>query len=135
VERIANFVYKRSRLIIILVVILNIVALASFFRFQLDTDFLGFFTEGNPKTEEYDRLNEKYQIGEAISVLIEQDDSLLDEENLKNVLALQEKIEEIDGVFLSAPENRAESPQDSKPGGNYCQYGELFVPYNRVEDQ
>ena len=97
--RIASFVYKRSRLIIILVAILNIAALASLFRFQLDTDFLSFFSEGNPRAEEYDLLNEKYQIGEAISVLIEQDGSLLSEENLKKVFRIQEEIEEIDGVF------------------------------------
>ena len=95
--RIASFAYKKSKLIIVLVAILNIVALASLFRFELDTDFLSLFTEGNPKAEEYDQLNEKYQIGEAISVLIEQDDSLLNERNLRNVLRLQEDIEEIDG--------------------------------------
>ena len=97
-ERIASFIYKRSRLIIILVAILSIAALVSFFRFQLDTDFLGFFTEGNPKAEEYNQLNEKYQVGEAISVLIEQDSSLLGKENLKSVYRLQEEIEGIDGV-------------------------------------
>jgi len=97
-ERIANLVYRRATLIIVLVAIVNIVALASFFRFELDTDFLSLFTAGNPKAEEYDLLNEKYQIGEAISVLIEQDDSLLNEENLQNVLRLQEDIEEIDGI-------------------------------------
>ena len=125
-ERIANFVYKRSRLIIILVVILNIVALASFFRFQLDTDFLGFFTEGNPKTEEYDRLNEKYQIGEAISVLIEQDDSLLDEENLKNVLALQEEIEEIDGIS----QVRSFIPSEIFMGGHTFTVDERFIDHH-----
>jgi predicted RND superfamily exporter protein len=82
-ERIANFVYSRARLIIAVVVVLNIVALASFFRFELDTDFLSLFTAGNPKAEEFDRLNEKYQIGEAISVLIEQDNSLLNKENFQ----------------------------------------------------
>ena len=97
-ERIANFIYAKSRIIIILVVILNIIALASFFRFDIDTDFLSFFTSGNPKTEEFDRLNEKYQIGEAISVLIEQDNSLLDKENLQCVFRLQEDIEGIGGV-------------------------------------
>ncbi|GAH62011.1 unnamed protein product, partial [marine sediment metagenome] len=65
--RIAGFVYNHSRIIIVLVAILNIVALASFFRFELDTDFLNLFTKGNPKTEEYNQLQEKYQIGEAIS--------------------------------------------------------------------
>lgn len=122
-ERIASFIYKQSRLIIIVVAILNVVALASFFRFQLDTDFLSFFTEGNPKTEEYDELNEKYQIGEAISVLIEQDNSLLGEENLKNVLALQEEIEEIDGIF------RVQSfiPQEISVGGHIFTVDEKFI--------
>ncbi|GAI68387.1 unnamed protein product, partial [marine sediment metagenome] len=96
--RIAGFIYDKARLIIVLVAILNIVALASFFRFELDTDFLNLFTAGNPKTEEYNRLNEKYQIGEAISVLIEQDDSLLNQENLQAVYRLQEEIKELDGI-------------------------------------
>ena len=98
-ERIASFIYNKSRLIIVLVAILNIVALASFFRFELDTDFLNLFTAGNPKTEEYNRLNEKYQIGEAISVLIEQDESLLNQENLQAVYRLQERIKELDGIY------------------------------------
>jgi predicted RND superfamily exporter protein len=99
VERLANFVYNKSRLIIILVAILNIAALASFFRFQLDTDFLSFFTSGNPKAEEYDRLNEKYQTGEAISVLIEHNNSLLEKENLLKVFRLQKEIEGLDGIY------------------------------------
>jgi len=99
VGRIAGFIYDKARLIIVLVAILNIVALASFFRFELDTDFLSLFTEGNPKTEEYDRLNEKYQIGEAISDLIEQDESLLTQENLQAVYRLQEEIKELDGIY------------------------------------
>lgn len=98
-ERIANFIYKKSKLIIILVAILNIVALASFFRFSLDTDFLSFFTKGNPKAIEYDRLNEKYHVGETVMVLIEQEGSLLEEENLRHVFRLQEDIEQIDGIF------------------------------------
>ena len=97
-ERIGKFIYARSRLIIILVAILNIVALASFIRFELDTDFMSFFTSGNPKAEEFDRLNEKYQIGETIAVLIERDDSLLSEGNLQNVFRIQETIEGIRGV-------------------------------------
>ncbi len=97
--RIASFIYDKSRLIIALVAILNIVSLASFFHFELDTDFLSLFTEGNPKTEEYNRLNEKYQIGEAISVLIEQDESLLNQENLQAVYRLQEEIKELDGIY------------------------------------
>lgn len=47
---------------------------------------------------EYNRLNKKYQTGETLAVLIEQDSSLLDKENIINVLRVQEKIKEIDGV-------------------------------------
>ena len=97
--RIASFIYNRSKIIIVVVAILNIVALASLFRFELDTDFLSLFTEGNPKAEEYDQLNEKYQIGEVISVLIEQDDSLLNQENIAAVYRLQGEIEELDGIY------------------------------------
>jgi len=123
VERIANFIYNKSKLIIILVAILNIVALASFFRFELDTDFLSLFTAGNPKAEEYDLLNEKYQIGEAISVLIEQDNSLLAKENLQNVFRLQKNIEEIDGI------SRVQSfiPSEISVQGHIFQVDEKFI--------
>ncbi|HUU08055.1 MAG TPA: MMPL family transporter [Dehalococcoidales bacterium] len=98
-ERIADFIYRRARLIIIFVVIVNVVALASFFRFGLDTDFISFFTAGNPKAVEYDRLNDKYQVGETVMVLIEQESSLLEEDNLLSVFRLQQDIEWIDGVL------------------------------------
>ena len=96
--RIANFVYNKSKLIIGFVVILNIVALVSFYRFKLDTEFLNFFAGDNPKAVEYNRLNKKYQTGDTIAVLIEHSSSLLDEENIKNVLKLQERIKAIEGI-------------------------------------
>jgi len=98
VERIANFVYTRAKLIIAVVIVLNIAALASFYRFNIDTDFLSAFTQGNPRAEEFNRLNEKYQSGEAISVLVEHGDSLLTKENLINIFRLQEEILTIDGI-------------------------------------
>jgi len=65
-EKIANFVYNHSKLIIIFVVIINIAALVSFYRFSFDTDFMSTFSEGNPKAEEYNQLNAKYQTSEPI---------------------------------------------------------------------
>jgi len=99
-KRIAGFIYDHAKLIIALVIILNLVSLASFFRFNLDTDFLTFFSEGNPKADEYHQLNAKYQTGETISILIEQDGSLLDKESLLEVFHLQKEIETIDGVAM-----------------------------------
>jgi len=97
-KRIAGFIYDHAKLIIILVIVLNLVSLASFFRFNMDTDFLAFFSKGNPKADEYHALNAKYQSGETISILIEQDGSLLDKETMLDVFSLQKQIEAVDGV-------------------------------------
>ncbi len=131
-ERIANFVYKWSKPIIILVAILNIIALASFFRFSLDTDFLSFFTGDNPKAVEYDQLNEKYQVGETVLVLIEQDNSLLEEENLQSVFRLQQDIEEIDGIS----QVQSFMPSDFPLRNNVIPVTEEFIArhYDLLED-
>jgi len=97
-RRIARFCYAAATPIIISVAIINIVALVSFFNFKLDTDFLNFFASDNPKAEEFNRLKEKYETGETISVLIEQNHSLLEKENLLKIFSLQEEIEKLDGV-------------------------------------
>ena len=99
-KKIADFIYDHAKLIIILVIVINIIALASFYRFNLDTDFLGFFTEGNPRAEEYSQLSQKYQNGESITILIEDQESLLTQENLITVFGLQQRIDEIDGVSM-----------------------------------
>ena len=109
-RRIATFCYKASLPIIIVVVVINITALVSLFRFELDTDFLSFFTSGNPRAEEFDRLKEKYETGETISILIEQNDSLLDENNLQNVFRLQQEIEYLDGISRVESFITSESP-------------------------
>jgi len=97
-KKLGNFIYDHSRLIIAFVVIINIVSLISFIRFDLDTDFLAFFSKGNPKAEAYTELSIKYSSGETISVLVEHDNSLLDKENLLEVYALQSDIKPISGV-------------------------------------
>jgi predicted RND superfamily exporter protein len=97
-KRIAGFIYDHSKPIIALVIVLNLLSLASFYRFNLDTDFLSFFSRGNPKADEYHQLNAKYQSGETISVLIEKDGSLLEKETLLEVFRLQREISDINGV-------------------------------------
>jgi len=97
-KKIAGFIYDHSKIIIAFVIIVNLVSLASFFRFNLDADFLTFFSKGNPKADEYHQLNAKYESGETISVLIETDGSLLDKDNLLETFDLQNEIATIDGV-------------------------------------
>jgi predicted RND superfamily exporter protein len=97
-KRLAGFIYDHAKPLIALVIVLNLVSLSSFFRFDLDTDFLSFFSQGNPKADEYHHLNAKYQSGETISVLVKSDDSLLDKESLREVFRLQQEIAAIAGV-------------------------------------
>ncbi len=122
-RKIAAFCYKASLPIIIVVVVINITALVSFFRFELDTDFLSFFTSGNPRAEDFDRLQEKYETGEIIVLLIEQDDSLLDKKNLQKVFELQQEIEYLAGV------SRVESfvPSEISVEGHVFQVDEKFI--------
>ena len=97
-ERIANFIYDKAKFIILIVVILNIVSAVSFIRFDLDTDFLSFFSGGNPKAVEFNELNDKYDSGESITIFVEQEGSLLDKESLSQVYELQQQVKDIDGI-------------------------------------
>jgi len=99
-EKIANFVCAKAKFIILIVVVLNLTSLASFSRFGFDTDFLTFFSGDNPKAAEFDHLNEKYNSGDTISILVEQEGSLLDRENLEAVYQLEEDVRAIDGIAL-----------------------------------
>jgi len=125
-KKLAGFVYDHSRLIIAFVVFVNLVSLASFYRFNLDTDFLAFFSEGNPKAEAYQQLNAKYQSGETISVLIEHDGSLLDKEGLLDVFGLQQEMEAIAGV------TRVQGfiPPDMMAAGGIIKVDEAYIKEN-----
>ena len=125
-EKIGAFAYRRPKLIIAVVLLLNLVALTSFLRFDLDADFLNFFSSGNPRTDEYNRLNEKYHTGETVVVLIEQNDSLLEKQHLQSVLSLQEDIENVNGIrhvqsFL---------PQEILVGSNVYKVDQHFIAHH-----
>jgi len=125
-KRIAGFIYDHAKLIIALVIVLNLVSLASLFRFNLDTDFLSFFSKGNPKAEEYHQLNAKYQSGETISVLIERDGSLLEKESLLEVFRLQKQIEAIDSVAMV----QGFIPPEMMAGAGVIRVDEAFIEAN-----
>ena len=97
-KKFAGFIYDHARFIIIAVIVLNIASAVSFIRFDLNADFLSFFSKGNPKADEYNALNEKYDTGESVSILIETDGSLLDLDELLAVYTLQQEIAGIDGI-------------------------------------
>jgi uncharacterized protein len=96
--RLAKSIGKYSRVILIAVVLLNLLSLASFYRFSLDTEFLSFFTKGNAAADTYQALNQKYQVDEAITVLVESDASLLEPENLRRAHDLERQIATVPGI-------------------------------------
>lgn len=128
-ERIANSIYKHSRLIIIFVVIVNITTLVSLYRFNFDTDFMSTFNEGNPKAREYEQLNEKYAASEPISVLIESESSLLSRDNLLTTFYLQEDITKIDGISsVQSP-----LPPEIVMGGRVIPVNAAFIEANHLQ--
>jgi predicted RND superfamily exporter protein len=98
VDRLSDFIYTRSRLIIAFVVVMNLIALASLTRFAIDTDITGFFTAGNKVYDEYLALTEKYDISESVVVLIEDTESLLAADNMLAVHELVTAIEALPEV-------------------------------------
>ncbi|MFC1946208.1 RND family transporter [Chloroflexota bacterium] len=97
-EKLGDFVYRRFRLILAVVILFNLASALSFIRFDVNTDFISFFSQDNPATADYYAINEKYQSGEAISVLVESDTPLLDKDNLGRVHTLQEGFKAVPGV-------------------------------------
>ncbi|MBN1152934.1 MAG: MMPL family transporter, partial [Dehalococcoidia bacterium] len=97
-ERLSDFIYTRSRFIIVFVALVNIAALVSLTRISIDTDITGFFSEDNEVYEEYLALSDKYGVAESLVMLVEDDASLLSQENMEVVHALVLGAESLPGV-------------------------------------
>jgi len=131
-ERFANFVYTKSKFIIALVLIINLAAVVSLFQISIDTDITGFFSEDNVVYDEYVMLTEKYDISESLVLLIEDDSSLLSEENMTAIQTLVVSVEDIPGI------NEVQSflPKEYPSGGIFLDVDERFITrhYDVLED-
>jgi len=130
-DRLAGFIFARSKLILALVALLNLAALISFTRIGIETDITSFFGPRNPVYREYLSLTEKYDISESIVVLVEDDDSLLAEDNLLTIYELRTAYETIPGIrdidsFL---------PQEFPAGGTMLEVDERFITFHHEELQ
>jgi predicted RND superfamily exporter protein len=94
----ADFIYRRSRLVLVFIGILTVAALASLSRFEVDPDFLILVAQTTPEAEQYNDLNEKYGQQESIAILVEHAHSLLAQDSLVSIIETRREIEEIDGV-------------------------------------
>ncbi len=102
-KNLARFIYYRSKAIIIITVIINIIALLSLFNFSLSTDYLSFFKGNNEISSVYDEINDKYKGIETIQILIEsKDDSdLTSKNNLMAISLYLESLKEIEGTSFT----------------------------------
>ncbi len=97
----ANFIQRKQKVIIGIVILLNIIALLSFYNFRFSTDYLSFFKGNHEMSNTYDQISQKYQGIEMVQVLIEtnkNNESLLEKENLKEISSYQHKLDQIKGV-------------------------------------
>ena len=87
-ERLASLIENKQKPIIGIVILINIVALLSFFNFRFSTDYLSFFKGNHDMSIAYDGINQKYGGIESIQILIESDSKetvLIEKETLKEV--------------------------------------------------
>jgi hypothetical protein len=130
-NRLAGFIVARSRVIIAIVGLCNLVALLSITRIALDTDITSFFTEGNAVYSEYQSLTGKYGISDSLTVLIEDSDSLLTQENLLTVYDLRAEVETISGIA----EVQTFLPEEMPVGGHMLAVDRRFISFHDDELQ
>jgi len=131
-DRLADFICKRSKFIILFVALMNLAALISLTRIAIDTDITGFFSEGNQVYDEYLALTRKYDISESLVVLVEDDASLLTIDNMTTVHVLAESAGAIPGVA----EVQSFLPSEYPAGGLLLTVDEAFIErhYELLED-
>ena len=122
-DRLTAFIFRRSKVIFAVVLLLNIASLISFTRIGIETDVTSFFSADNAVYSEYLALTEKYDISESIVVLMKDDESLLTEENLLTVFDLEAYYEDIQGVR----DVQSFLPSDLQAGKNLLKIDERFI--------
>ncbi|MDA3937301.1 MAG: MMPL family transporter [Actinomycetota bacterium] len=69
-DRIARFIVKRSRIVLVATGLFTLVMLASLFFIEFNADVASFITEGHEAGEEFNALNEKYGSTDTINALV-----------------------------------------------------------------
>ena len=99
-DRIATFIVHRSKLVMALTGIITLVSAAMLFRMSFNADVSEFITDGNPTGEAWVALQEKYDTGDPINVLVSAPEgrSLFEKDLLLEVVGLRDTLAGIEGV-------------------------------------
>ncbi|MDH3397545.1 MAG: MMPL family transporter, partial [Acidimicrobiia bacterium] len=99
-DRIARFLVEHSKRVLAITGIITLVSLAMLFRMSFNADVSKFITEGNETGEAWVALQEKYETGDPINVLVSAPEgrSLLEKDLLVAVGELRDTLAGIEGV-------------------------------------
>ena len=99
-DRIARFIVERSKLVLALTGIITLVSVAMLFRMSFNADVSKFITEGNATGEAWVALQEKYDTGDPINVLVSAPEgrTLFEKDLLVAVVELRDTLAAIEGV-------------------------------------
>ena len=99
-ERIATYIVQHSKRVLALTGIITLVSLAMLFRMSFNADVSQFITEGNATGEAWLALQEKYDTGDPINVLVSAPEgrSLFEKDLLASVAELRDTLAGIEGV-------------------------------------
>ena len=100
VDRIATFIVQHSKRVLALTGIITLLSLAMLFRMSFNADVSKFITEGNATGEAWVALQEKYDTGDPINVLVSAPEgrTLFEKDLLVSVVELRDTLAGIEGV-------------------------------------
>ena len=99
-DRIATYIVQHSKRVLALTGIITLLSLAMLFRMSFNADVSKFITEGNATGEAWVALQEKYDTGDPINVLVSAPEgrSLFEKDLLVSVVELRDQLASIEGV-------------------------------------
>jgi predicted RND superfamily exporter protein len=99
-DRIARFIVEHSKRVLALTGIITLVSAAMLLRMSFNADVSDFITEGNPTGEAWVALQEKYDTGDPINVLVSAPEgrTLFEKDLLVSVAELRDTLAGIEGV-------------------------------------
>ncbi len=99
-DRLAEVIVRRSRRILGVTALVTLVAVAMMFRMDFNADVASFILEGNETGEAFAELQEKYDAGDPITVVVELTDGTTFREpsNLATLVELVDQLGHVDGV-------------------------------------
>ena len=116
-DRIARIIVEHSKRVLALTAIITLVSVGLLFRMSFNADVSEFITEGNETGEAWVALQEKYDTGDPINVLVSAttNESLLQRDSLVKLAELRDELNSLDSVAQVGAIIPDENPLTGEP--------------------